>query len=190
MRVFLIELRVFLGELYVFLGNLPVPHQYLGVLFLDDGVVLILHVHVHAHVGIGRGHEQTLEYALHLGVILRVEVVVDVEHLLAGLRLASLVEDAENLVEAVVHLATKARDLHDDAVVGEAVNEGVGETLGHAVAVVVVGLVAHVKNWLLDVANLVPEDIDAYHGDGVALTAARLYVVRTLVLHAEVLAEA
>ena len=171
------------------LGYPLVLHQDIGVALFNDGVVFVLHVHVLARVGIAGRHQQAVQYGAHV-VVVAVGAVVVVQEVLAVWRVKRLVEDAQHLVEAVVYLPVQTRYLHDDAVMGQALDERVGQALGHRVAVIVVGIVAHIEHRLLYVTHLVPQDIDGHHGKGIPLTAVGDDVLLALVLHAQVLAEA
>ena len=74
----------------------------------------------------------------------------------------------------------------------QALDKWVGKSLEHFVTVVVIRLVAHVENRLFDVAHLVPQQVDRYHGDAIAVSNAVILVADVLgvgILRAEVLAE-
>ena len=159
------------------------------LLLLDDGVVLVLHHHVLTHVDVGGGSRQTVEDALHVAVALVVESVVQIQRVLVFFVGPRLVEDAEHLVQPVVDLAVQARNLHDDTVVHQTLHERVGNALRHQTAVVVVGVVAHVDDGLLDVAQRVAQKIDRDHGQGVAVGTVLDDVARILILRAHILAE-
>ena len=66
--------------------------------------------------------------------------LVDVEQIALCGVLARLVEDVEDALQVVAQPAVEQRYLHDDAAVGEAVDEGVGQTLCHSLTVVVLSL--------------------------------------------------
>ena len=79
--------------------------------------------------------------------------------------------------------------LHDDAVVGETVDKGVGEPFLHLFAIIVIRTVVHIKHRLFYLAHLVAQQIHRHHGQGVAVLAVLLDIAFVLVLHAEVLSE-
>ena len=74
---------------------------------------------------------------LHVGIVLIVGIV-KLHKLLVVLLLVGLVKHAEDLVQPVVDLPVQEGDLHDDAVMHEAVDERVGKSLGHLAPLVVV----------------------------------------------------
>ena len=78
--------------------------------------------------------------------------------------------------------------LDDDAVVRKTIDKRVGQSLGHELPVVVVGLVPDVQHWLVDVAHTVPQQIDGHHGQRTLATVN--HIVRTVILNAKILAEA
>ena len=100
--------------------------------------------------------------------------------------LACLVKDAQHAVQLSVHLSAQQGNLHDDAFVGEARHEGVGNTFLHHLTVAVAHLIVYVYHRFLDVAHAVTQQIDGYHRHAVAVVA---HVCRALVLHAQVLPE-
>ena len=180
-----------MGELLVLGGELLFHHHDLGITVLDGHEILVLHVHVLAELGIGSGGQKAVDNVLHLGIA-GVTVLFDVHHLVVVAVFAALVEDAQHLLQTVVHTAPKTGYLDDDAVVDKALDKRVGKSPEHLAPVVVVRLVAHVKDRLLDVAHLVTQQVDRYHGDAVAVRSAVVLVADVLgvgILRAEVLAE-
>ena len=125
---------------------------------------------------------------LHVGVA-AVERIIEIEHLLVVAVLTRLVENAQNLVQSSVDLTVKTRYLYDDAVVRQAVNKGIRKPLRHKITIVVERIVTHVENWLLDVTNLMTQQIDGHHRNGMAVAATLDNVLRVLVVNAQVLAE-
>ena len=177
-----------LDDCVILCYNLVFQHN-IGVALLYDGVVLVLHVHTEPHLCICRGRNEAV-YDVHHVIVVAVGTFIDGEHLLCLRCDTRLVEDAQHLVEAVVHLATETRNLHDDAIVREAVHKGVGKTFCHYLVIVVVCLVIDIQDRLFDVAHLVPENIDRHHRQGGAVLALGVDVLGTGVLHAEILSEA
>ena len=59
--------------------------------------ILVLYVHLLAHAGIGGRHRQSMEYALHFGII-AVGIVVKAKYAPIVLILACLVKNAQHLV--------------------------------------------------------------------------------------------
>ena len=100
-----------------------------------------------------------------------------------------LVKHAQHLVKPVVDLSVKAWYLHNDAFVGKAVDEGVGQSFCHTVLVVVVCFVAHVHYGFLHIAYFVPKYIDGYHWYGIPLLTVVHDVLLALVLNAQILPE-
>ncbi len=126
----------------------------------------------------------------HVGVVL-VKRLVEADDLLVFAVALRLVEHAEHLVQPVVDLAMQQRNLHDDAVVYQAVDEGVLVSVGHLRAIVVEGFVAHIDDGLVYVADAVPQEIHGHHGEGVSLSVAfLLHVLLRVVLCREITAEA
>ncbi len=101
-----------------------------------------------------------------------------------------LVENAQHLLKAVVHLAPQQWYLHDDAVVLQAFHKLVGHALGHLLVLVVVGLVAYVDNGVLDMAHPMAEQIDGHHGHGKFPVLFLQHVLLVVVLERQIAAEA
>ena len=112
-----------------------------------------------------------------------------------------LVEDAQHLVEAVVNFPVQARNLHDDAVVRQALHKGVVDTLLHQIVIVVVHLVVHIDHGCVNVPHGVAKQVDCHHGQGMGPAAqfegignprfrVGHHVLLVAILGAEVLAEA
>ena len=142
-----------------------------------------------AHLSIGGRRQQSTDDNLHL-VVAVVCCLVDVQHLLGASGLVRLVEDAQYLVQTVVNLTVQEGYLHDDAVVGQTVDKRVGQSFGHLPVVIVVRVAAHVEHRFLDVANLMAQQVDGHHGDGIALPAVGYHVGRIGILGTQILAEA
>ena len=105
-------------------------------------------------------------------------------HLLVLPVLTALVEDAEHLVQAVVDLSVQTGNLHDDTVVCQAVDKGIGQPPRNNVVVIVVGVAAHIEHRLLDVAHLMAQEINGNHGDGVAFGRVWHQVFRVGIVYA------
>ena len=131
-----------------------------------------------------------MEDGLHVGVGQVEGLLVEVQVVLVVGAHVALVEDAQHLVQAVVHLAVQTRYLNDDAVVVQAVHEPVGNAAHDGPAVVVEGLMAHVDHRLLNLSHAVPQQVDGHHRQRVAVGAVGNDVLRVLVVHAQVLPEA
>ena len=162
-----------------------------GVARLNGQEILVLHIHVHTELAVGGGGEETMQDVKHVGIAL-VATLVDVEHLAVESIHLGLVEEAQHLVEAVVDLTAQTGYLHDDAVVHQALHEGIGDALRHLVAVIVVRLVVDIEHGLLDVAHLVAKQIDRYHGDAVVHQSVLVLhdILGVGIVGAEVLTEA
>ena len=127
--------------------------------------------------------------AHHFGVIL-IQVLLKVHHLLVFGEPLRLVKHAEHLVEMIVYLAMEQGNLHYNAVVDKTVDKRVFVAIGHLVAIVVHGFVAHINHRLVDVANTMPQQINGNHRNGVALVGTILeHVLLCIVLCGEVSAE-
>ena len=158
-------------------------------MLLDDGEVLVFNVHVQAHLCTRCCHQQAVEYRLHVGIGRLEVLLIHVQEMLVVAAYVALVEDAQHLVQPVVYLPVQAWYLDDDAVVVQAVNELVGNSLRDGLLVVVESLVAHIHNWFVDVAHGVPQQVDGHHGQGMAVGAVGHYVLWVLVVYAQVLSE-
>ena len=159
-----------------------------GVAVFEGSVYLLLDVHAVTHLCVGGRAEQACHYASHIVVVHH--RVVDGQDLVVVLFLAVLAEDVEILFEAVVFLPFEEGDLHHDAVVSEAVDEGVGDALRHVVAVVVAEVATHVKHRDVDVAYAVAHNVDGDDVQTITVLAVVLHVGRVGVLCAKVLPEA
>ena len=155
---------------------------------LDDRVILVLDIHLMAHLAVCRCSQQPMYDVEHL-VIIGIQTLVDVEGLLAVSFKVRLVEDAQHFLQSVVDLTVKTGNLDDDAVVGQAVDEWMGQALGYEIVIVVVGMTTYIKHRFLDVADLMAQQVNGYHRNGIALFALRQDVLRVGVVHAQILAE-
>ena len=87
-------------------------------------------------------------------------------------------------------MSVQQGDLHDDAVVREAFDEGVGFIAFQEIAIVVVGVMVHVNHGRVDIAHSVAKQIDSHHGECVLVFAVFDNVLLSAVLRTEVLSEA
>ena len=126
---------------------------------------------------------------LHI-IITSVESLIDVEHLLTVLILKRLVKDAQHLVKSVVYLTMQTRYLHDDAVVGQAVDEGIRNSFRHQTAIVVVTLMVYIEHGFLDIAHLMPQQVDCHCRQCMTVVAVGHDVLGVLILYTQILAEA
>ena len=120
-------------------------------------------------------------------VVLVVSAFVEQERVLVLFVGLCLIEHGEYLVETVVDLAMQPRHLYNDAVVRQTADEGVGQAMGHDVAVVVLRFVLHIEHRLLNVAHLMPQNIYRHHRQAVAFVVD---IALVFVLYAKVLTEA
>ena len=81
--------------------------------------------------------------------------LIDVQQIALCGVLARLVEDIEYAFQMIAQPAVEQRYLHDNAAVRQTVDEGVGQTLRHWLAVVVLRLGGDVEHRLLDAAHAV-----------------------------------
>ena len=168
---------------------LVLPH-HLRVSSLNGRIVFVLIIHFLTHVGTHCSQTQAVQDVHHVGIVF-VIVCVKTDNLLVSPIAFSLVENAQNLVQPVVYLAVKQRNLHDDTVVYQTVDERVGHAVLHFFAVVVECLVTYVHHRFLYVAHAVPQKIDGYHRQCVALVAAfLLHVLFCVILCGKIAAEA
>ena len=161
-----------------------------GVAVLYCLKILVLHIHVLTKLGIHGGHDEPVEDILHVGVVLIVGVV-QLYQLPVVLLLVGLVEYAEHPVQPVVDLPVQKRNLDDNAFMDEAVDERVGESIGHLAALVVTGLVVDIEHWHFDVSDPMPENIHRHHRKPVG--RAQLFLHHVLwvgILGSEILPEA
>ena len=80
--------------------------------------------------------------------------------------------------------------LNDDAVVRQALYEGVVHAIDYQVAVIVVHLVVHIHHGCLNRSHLVAQKVDGNHGQRMHAAPAARHVAFMAVLEAQVLAEA
>ena len=103
---------------------------------------------------------------------------------------AALVKDAKNLVKTIVNDAVQTRYLHNDAVVVQALHKTVGYALHHGLVLIVEHLMAHIDDRVFYVAHRVAKQVDSHHRQGMAVGTVGHDVLRVLVVHAQILAEA
>ena len=83
------------------------------------------------------------------------------------------------------------RNLHNDAVMDEAVDKRVGKALGHLAALVVVRLMVDIEHGHVDVPHPVSENINCHHRDAVGRAQLLLHHIFLVgILGAEILPEA
>ena len=124
---------------------------------------------------------------LHLCIV-TIYVVIETQQTGIVRILVRLVENAQHHVQAVltVQMTVQTGDLHDDAVVGEAVYKSIGQSFRHDVVVVVEMLLVDVKHRHLNVANLMAQQVYSYHRQGMARI---LHILRIRVVNAQILTE-
>ena len=137
-----------------------------GVAILYRLEKLVLHVHVLTKLRVRRGLEQSTEDILHVSITLIIGIV-KLYHLPIILLLVGLVKHAEHLEQSVVNLPVQEGDLYDDAVMDEAVDKGVGKTMRHLMAVVIIRLVIDIKHGHVYISNPMPENIYGNHRNAV-----------------------
>ena len=127
-----------------------------------------------------------MQDALHVGIT-AIDAVIQLQDTIVVSIATCLVEDAQHHVKTVVDLAMKTRNLNNNAVVRQAIDERVGQTFRHHMIVVVVRLVIDIQHRLLHITHLVPQQIDGHHWQ--CMTGI-LHVLGVGIVHAQILAEA
>ena len=124
--------------------------------------------------------------------IVGIERLVQTDHAGIAFFLLRLVEDTQHTVQPVVDAAMKAGNLHNDAVVGQALHKRIGHALRHLMAFVVVGLVLHIEDRLRDIAHQMAQEIDRHHRNGIARGSKVLleHIFLVAVLRTKILTEA
>ena len=107
------------------------------------------------------------------------------QHVLVVRLLACLVENAQHLVQPVVDLSMETRNLNDNARMCQAFHKGVRQALHHFVAIIVACLVVYVEHRFLNVPDLVAQQIDGHHRQGIA----PLHIFRIGILNTKILSE-
>ena len=100
-----------------------------------------------------------MEDVAHVAIV-GIERLVQTDHAGIAFFLLRLVEDTQHTVQPVVDAAMEAGNLHNDAVVGQALHKRIGHALRHLMAFVVVGLVLHIEDRLRDIAHQMAQEID------------------------------
>ena len=131
-----------------------------------------------------------MENRLHISICIVVGGIVKAQVVLVVCVHESLVENAEDLVETVVHFAVQQRYLHDDAVVVQTIHKFVRYAPHHGLVLVIVYLVTYVYYRVFYLAYLMPEQINRHHRQGVAVGAVSHDILRILIVHSEILTEA
>ena len=183
MNLLLGYLNLLLGYLNLLFRQFFIFDTDFGVALFDNRKVLIFHIHVLAHFGIAGSLSQTAHNMIHLTIILKARVV-DTQHMRIHGIDSALVENTEHLVETVVDLAMQTRYLHDDAIVCQAVDKRIGQTMRDHITFVVARLVVHVEHRLFDIAHLVTQQVHGHHGISVAVLA---HILRVGVMHTQIL---
>ena len=101
-----------------------------------------------------------------------------------------LVEHAQHLLQPVVDPSVQQWNLHHDAVMLQALHEGVGHTLLHLFALIVVGTMAYIDHRLVHLAYAMSEQIDGNHGNRIFVARSLLHVFLVAVLQCQIAAEA
>ena len=101
----------------------------------------------------------------------------------------SLVETEEHLVELGVDTPVEQWYLHDYAIMGKAGDKRVGHSRLHLVAIIVIGFVADVNHWLLNIAHPMAKQIYCHHGQGMLLRTLARDIFLPVVLCTKILAE-
>ena len=185
----LVDLGGLLVDLGILLGHHFVQFHHLCVASFYHGIVFVLVVHLLTDIGTHGSQTEPVENVHHVGIVLVIGSF-EANNLLCSLVPFRLVEDAQHLVQLVVDFAVQQRYLHDDAVVYQTVDEGVGVAMLHFLAVIVHSLMPHIDHGLVDVADAVPQEVDCHHRDGKSLVVAfLLHVFLGVVLQGKVAAE-
>ena len=71
----------------------------------------------------------------------------------------------------------------------QTVNKGIGKPLGNSTSFIVEGLMLHIENRLFYVTYLMTQQVDSYHGEGVAIMTFADNVGWVLILNAQILTE-
>ena len=87
-------------------------------------------------------------------VVVDIQAVIEMQEVFITSVGLCLVEHAQHLVKPVVDLPVQTRYLYDDAVVGQTVDKGIGESFGHPTLIVVVGFVMYVDDGFFYIAHL------------------------------------
>ena len=132
---------------------------------------------------------QTLHNAKHVCIAV-ISRLVNVQNLLVLYILPTLVEDAQHLLQAIIDLSMKKRNLNDNAVVGETVDKWIRQPFGNQMAIVVVRLATNIKHRLVNVTHLMAKQIHCNHGDGIGAFMLRQHVGYVGILGPQVLTEA
>ena len=173
---------------FLFLNFCILEHDG-GVPVFYFGEDFIFHLHGSAHVRSGGSLDETVHDKL---LVIAIEFpFIDFQKMPVLFPTVILVEDVQQAFQVIARAPFQVRDLHDDGVVRQAFDEGVGHAVGYGVGVVVKIAAADIDNGFLQIAQFVPQDVDGYHGKAEALGIfiARRYVLLIEVLRAEVLPE-
>ena len=74
-----------------------------------------------------------------------------------------LIENAQHLVQAIVDLTMKQRNLHDDAAMYQTIYKWVRKAFRHLITIVIIRLMINVKNRHINVTNFMTKDINGNH---------------------------
>ena len=126
---------------------------------------------------------------LHISIA-SIEVFIEFHHMLVVLLLIILVENAQHLIQTVVNLTMKQRNLHNDTTMYQTVYKWVRKTFRYLVAIVIICLMINVKHRYINVTNLMTKNINGNHRQTIRRPHLVVYhILRIGILRAEILPE-
>ena len=84
----------------------------------------------------------------------------------------------------------QTRNLHNNTVVCETLDKGIGKALCNSASLIVIRLMLHVEYGFLDIAHLMSQKINRHHGQGMTVTAFANHILGILILNTQILTEA
>ena len=141
------------------------------------------------YLGIGSSGGKPVNDTQHLSIVL-IFGLLQTQCLLVVTILAWLVKHAQHSVQPVAWADVQTWYLHNDTVVGQAVDKRVGQSFRHDLSVIVVWLTTNIQYRLFYITHLMSQQVYCHHWDCVCAATFWQHVGFVSILCAQILTEA
>ena len=180
MTILLLQLTIFLLQLTIFLHNKGIS----GFQFFKE---FILSIHLIPHIRIRSSRLKPTDNVLHIIVALKL-LIINLNYLFV-VRNIRLVKQAKNLLQTIVYPTMQQRNLYNDAIMLQALNKRIRNTLLYFFAIISISMMVNIYNRFLYLTDTMPQKIDSYHRNSILLMLFLQHILLVVILQSKITAE-
>ena len=148
----------------------------------------ILSIHLIPHIRIRSSRLKTTDNILHIIVALKL-LIINLNYLFV-VRNIRLVKQAKNFLQTIVYPTMQQRNLYNDAIMLQALNKRIRNTLLYFFTVIVVSMMVDIYNRLLNLTDTMPQKIDSNHRNSILLMLFLQHILLVIILQCKITAKA